>query len=84
MIPRKTRQQIANQLYLTKTDIQRLLGVSQQKAVRIYELANQIDAEDLKYRVEPTKVRITSISKVTGISVNLMKKQAEEEHEQNH
>lgn len=79
MIPRKTRQQIANQLYLTKTDIQRLLGVSQQKAVKIYDLANQIDAEDLKYRVEPTKVRITSISKVTGISVNLMKKQAEEE-----
>ena len=79
MIHRKTRQQIANQLYLTKTDIQRLLGVSQQKAVRIYDLANQIDAEDLKYRVEPTKVRITSISKVTGISVNLMKKQAEEE-----
>ena len=79
MIPRKTRQQIANQLYLTKTDIQRLLGVSQQKAVRIYDLANQIDAEDLKFRVEPTKVRITSISKVTGISVNLMKKQAEEE-----
>lgn len=79
MIPRKTRQQIANQLYLTKTDIQRLLCVSQQKAVRIYDLANQIDAEDLKYRIEPTKVRITSISKVTGISVNLMKKQAEEE-----
>lgn len=79
MIPRKTRQQIANQLYLTKTDIQRLLGVSQQKAVRIYDLANEIDAEDLKYRIEPTKVRITSISKVTGISVNLMKKQAEEE-----
>jgi hypothetical protein len=76
---KKTRQQIASQLYLTKTDIQRLLGVSQQKAVRIYDLANQIDAEDLKYRVEPTKVRITSISKVTGISVNLMKKQAEEE-----
>ena len=76
---KKTRQQIANQLYLTKTDIQRLLGVSQYKARRIYDLANQIDAEDLKYRVEPTKVRITSISKVTGISVNLMKKQAEEE-----
>ena len=76
---KKTRQQIANQLYLTKTDIQRLLGVSQYKARRIYDLANQIDAEDLKYRVEPTKVRITSISKVTGISVNLMKKQAEKE-----
>ena len=79
MICVKTRQQIANQLYLTKTDIQRLLGVSQYKARRIYDLADGIDAEELKYRIEPTKVRITSISKVTGISVNLMKKQAEEE-----
>ena len=79
MIRVKTRQQIANQLYLTKTDIQRLLGVSQYKARRIYDLADGIDAEELKYRIEPTKVRITSISKVTGISVNLLKKQAEEE-----
>lgn len=79
MIRIKTRQQIATQLYLTKTDIQRLLGVSQYKARRIYDLADGIDAEELKYRIEPTKVRITSISKVTGISVNLIKKQAEEE-----
>lgn len=79
MIRTKTRQQIANQFYLTKTDIQRLLGVSQYKARQIYDLADGIDTEELKYRVEPTKVRITSISKVTGISVNLMKKQAEEE-----
>lgn len=79
MIRTKTRQQIANQLYLTKTDIQRLLGVSQYKARRIYDLADEIDAEELKYRIEPTKVRISSISKATGISLNLIKKQAEEE-----
>lgn len=79
MIRIKTRQQIASQLYLTKTDIQRLLGVSQYKARRIYDLANNIDAEELKYRIEPTKVRISSVSKATGISLNLIKKQAEEE-----
>ena len=79
MIPRKTRQQIASQLYLTKTDIQRLLGVSQYKARQIYDLADEIDAEELKYRIEPTKVRISSVSKATGISLNLIKKQAEEE-----
>ena len=79
MIRTKTRQQIANQLYLTKTDIQRLLGVSQYKARRIYDLADGIDAEELKYRIEPTKVRISSVSKATGISLNLIKKQAEEE-----
>ena len=79
MIRTKTRQQIANQLYLTKTDIQRLLGVSQYKARRIYDLANSIDTEELKYRIEPTKVRISSVSKATGISLNLIKKQAEEE-----
>ena len=78
MIRTKTRQQIANQLYLTKTDIQRLLGVSQYKARRIYDLANNIDTEELKYRIEPTKVRISSVSKATGISLNLIKKQAEE------
>lgn len=76
----KTRKEIARQQYLNKRDIQRLLLVSQTKAVRIYNLAEKIDMEDLKeYRIEPTKVRITSVSKVTGISVNLMKKQAEEE-----
>lgn len=79
MIRIKTRQQIASQLYLTKTDIQRLLGVSQYKARRIYDLADGIDAEELKYRIEPTKVRISSVSKATGISLNLIKKQAEEE-----
>lgn len=78
---KKTRQQIASQLYLTKTDIQRLLGVSQYKARRIYDLADGIDTEELKYRVEPAKVRLTSVSKVTGLSLNLIKKQAEEEHE---
>lgn len=78
MIRVKTRQQIASQLYLTKTDIQRLLGVSQYKARRIYDLADEIDAEELKYRIEPTKVRISSVSKATGISLNLIKKQAEE------
>ena len=79
MIRTKTRQQIANQFYLTKTDIQRLLGVSQYKARQIYELADGIDKDELKYRVEPTKVRLTSVSKVTGLSLNLIKKQAEEE-----
>lgn len=79
MIRMKTRQQIASQLYLTKTDIQRLLGVSQYKARRIYDLADGIDTEELKYRIEPTKVRISSVSKATGISLNLIKKQAEEE-----
>ena len=79
MICVKTRQQIANQLYLTKTDIQRLLGVSQYKARRIYDLADGIDKDELKYRIEPTKVRISSVSKATGISLNLIKKQAEEE-----
>lgn len=79
MIRIKTRQQIANQLYLTKTDIQRLLGVSQYKARQIYDLADGIDKDELKYRIEPTKVRLTSVSKVTGLSLNLIKKQAEEE-----
>lgn len=42
--------------------------------------AEKIDNEEFhEFRIYPTKVRLTSVSKATGISVNLMKKQAEEE-----
>lgn len=75
---KKTRQEIAQQIYLTQTDIKVLFCISPVKAKRIYDLANTIDSDKTKllYRVEPTKVRITSVSKVTGVTVEMIKKQA--------
>ena len=72
----KTREEIFAQPYLTKTDIKRLLQVSQGKAVRIYNFAEVIDKEFFgKFRSEPTKVRITSVCKVAGISLNILQRQ---------
>ena len=72
----KTREEILAQPYLTKADIKKLLQVSQGKAVRIYGFAESIDKEFFKeFRIEPTKVRITSVCKVAGISLNTLQKQ---------
>lgn len=72
----KTREEILAQPYLTKADIKKLLQVSQGKAVRIYGFAETIDNEFFKeFRIEPTKVRITSVCKVAGISLNTLQKQ---------
>ena len=62
----KTREEIFAQPYLTKADIKRLLQVSQEV----------IDKEFFgKFRIEPTKVRITSVCKVAGISLNTLQRQ---------
>ena len=71
----KTREEIANQIYLNKADIRKLLGVSYNTAVRIYEYANRMDYE-LPFRIEPAKVRITSVAKVVNMSLETLKKQA--------
>lgn len=72
----KSREEILAQPYLTKADIKKLLQVSQGKAVRIYRFAETIDNEFFKeFRIEPTKVRITSVCKVAGISLNTLQKQ---------
>lgn len=71
----KTREEIANQIYLNKADIRKLLGVSYNTAVRIYEYANRVDNE-LPFRIEPAKVRITSVAKVVNMSLETLKKQA--------
>ena len=71
----KTREEIANQIYLNKADIRKLLGVSYNTAVRIYEYTNRVDNE-LPFRIEPAKVRITSVAKVVNMSLETLKKQA--------
>lgn len=71
----KSREEIANQIYLNKADIRKLLGVSYNTAVRIYDYADKIDNE-LPFRIEPAKVRITSVAKVVNMSLETLKKQA--------
>ena len=74
----KNRNEIANQIYVSKADIKKLLEVAPTTARRIYGYANEIDNNDekMKYRIEPRKVRITSVAEVVGLSLNTLKRQA--------
>ena len=71
----KSRNEIANQIYVSKADIKKLLDVAPATAKRIYEHADEID-EKMEYRIEPRKVRITSVAEVVGLSLNTLKRQA--------
>ena len=73
---KKTKDEISSQFYLCKRDIRNLFEIGDARTNRIYQLAEQIDIDELgEYRVEPLKVRMTSVCKVTGISLNMIKKQ---------
>lgn len=78
---KKTKEEIAKQFYLSKTDIRVLLGIGYPQSIKVYNLANDIDNEELqKYRIEPTKVRMTSVCKVTGFTLNTIQKQVRKEN----
>lgn len=63
---RHTREQISGMMYLKQTDIRILLDCSAAAARRIYQIADRVDNEELgDYRIEPRKVRMTSVCKVT-------------------
>ena len=72
----KTREEIVTQPFVNKADIQKLFLVGYSTATKIYQAANQLDDDQLGiYRIEPTKVRITSVCKVSGVSLNTLQKQ---------
>lgn len=73
----KTRSEIASQAFLNQSDIVKLLDCSRPSAKRIYDYAREIDDKQ-KYVIEPVKVRITTVCKVTGLSLNTIQKMAKE------
>ncbi len=72
----KSRDEICRQFYLSQTDIRKLLQVGYSQAKRIYGFASEIDDQELnKWRIEPFKVRMTSVCKVIGTTVPALQKQ---------
>lgn len=71
----KSREEIALQFYLNKADIAKLWQLSFVKASKVYNLAKEIDDKELKYHPEETKVRMTSVCKVMGVSLRVLKEQ---------
>lgn len=72
----KTKERVLRQSYLNINDIAVLLGCSWRKAKQTYLIANEID-DEMRYRVEPHKVRLQTVLKVTGLNLNMLMKQAE-------
>lgn len=72
---KKTRAELIAQPYQSKSDIRHLLMVSWNTAARIYQKAEELDDKTLKYRIYDTRVRTSSVLKVTGLSYNLIEKQ---------
>lgn len=72
----KTREEIAEQVFLNVADIGKLLQVGYRSAKKIYAIADQIDTDQLRsWRIEPNKVRITTVCKVAGINLATLQKQ---------
>lgn len=71
---KRSREECLALPYLRKTEIATLLQVSQETAYRIYAAADKLD-QKMEFRVEPTKVRMQSVMKVTEMNYNLLAKQ---------
>lgn len=65
----KTRAEISRQSYLCKNDIGTLLSLPYNTAKRIFDFAMELDKKELPYIIEPRKVRMVSVCKVTGQSL---------------
>lgn len=57
--------------YVTKTDIQRLLGCGFYKAKEIFEAARKQELESGLLLAHDNKVALKTVSKLTGFDINL-------------
>lgn len=74
-----TKKDLIEKSFLNKTDIARLFDVPRHIANKIYAQADKLDqAYFSEFRIYETKVRLTSCCKVTGITLNQLKKQISE------
>lgn len=65
----KTRAEISKQSYLCISDIGTVLSLPYRTAKRIFDYAMELDRKELPYIIEPSKVRMVSVCKVTGQSL---------------
>ena len=72
---RKSDQELRIATHLNIAEIARRFLVPMAVAKRYYQWANDLDNEQLgQYRAYPTKVRVTSVEKVSGINLQALDK----------
>lgn len=80
MRKQKTREQILNSAYISKTECHRLLGIGYKEASKIYDIAVRKDREEMCQRLiyeNGEKARLTSVCWAAGVNLNTLKKQQE-------
>ena len=71
---KRSREDVACQPFLKKSDIMTLFGCSYYVASRIFTIADDIDDKELGgYRIEPKKVRTVSVLKASGMTITQLK-----------
>ena len=65
---RKSLEELQREPYLTKTETARYLGVPMHTAVKVFNIADEIDRAELPYRVEVDKARRSSLLRAYGIT----------------
>lgn len=65
---RKSLEELQKEPYLTKTETARYLGVPMHTAVKVFNIADEIDRAELPYRVEVDKARRSSLLRAYGIT----------------
>lgn len=73
-----TRGQIINKYYVTKADIQKLLGVRFETAKKLYDKAEEKEIQN-EYRAFTNKVQLLEVLKLAGINYKFLKSQIEQE-----
>ena len=73
-----SKQEIINRYYVTKKDIQVLLGVNFDTARRLY---NEIDQEEAKnkFRAFQNKVPLKAILRLVGVDYKFLRRQIDNE-----
>lgn len=74
----KTRKELLTEAFICKSEIKRLLNVSTSVASKVFDVAHQIDLQELgrsRMFYYGKKVRLKTVMKVMGIDFNLLSKQ---------
>lgn len=74
-MPEKTRAEVLQQTYLTRSDVKKLLDVSYPIAVKGFNQAMEIDRAEMEFRIWETRVRLTSVLRAFGVSYGQLEKQ---------
>ena len=74
MRPIRSAEEVVTGVFMTKADIRRLFRTGSDRASEIFNRADAIDRDEIKFRVFEDRVRTTSVCQVLGITLDELKR----------